>query len=54
MNIEAIITGEKNYAIVNGKIIKVGDRIGGYKVESISKHKIIFSKDKTKKEVHIY
>ncbi|MCX7770298.1 MAG: hypothetical protein N2202_04355 [Proteobacteria bacterium] len=54
INVEAIVTGHKNYAIVNGKIIRVGDKIGGYKVESIQKHKIIFSKNGNKKEVYIY
>lgn len=54
INIEAIVTGDKNYAIVNGKIVKRGDKIGDYQVISIQKHKIIFSKNGTKKELYIY
>lgn len=54
INVEAIVTGDKNYAIVNGKIIRVGDKIGRYKVDAIQKHKLIFNKDGIKKEVYIY
>lgn len=54
VNIEAIVTGDKNYAIINGKIIKAGDKIGDYKIETIQKHKVIFKKNGIKKEVYIY
>lgn len=54
LDIGAIVTGEKNYAIVNGKIIKAGDKIDGYKVVTIQKHKIIFDKNGIRKEVYIY
>lgn len=54
INVEAIVIGDKNYAIVNGKIIRVGDKIGRYKVDAIQKHKLIFNKEGIKKEVFIY
>lgn len=45
--IEGIIYDEDglSYAIVNGEIVKIGDRVGGYYVSKIKKDKITFIKD---------
>lgn len=54
INIEAIVTGDKKYALINGKIFKIGDMIGNSRIVDIQRHKVILLINKIKKEIYIF
>lgn len=43
----------RSYAIVNGRVVKVGDEISGYQVLKIEKNKVIFIRDGQPTEVEL-
>lgn len=53
--LEGIIYDEHglSYAIVNGEIIKIGDKVGDYQVLKVEKNKIIFLKEGEPVEVEL-
>lgn len=42
-----------SFAITNGKVVKIGDRIGDYQVLKIEKNKVIFVKDAELTEIEL-
>ena len=60
--LEGIVTGQegKNFAIVNGKVVKANDKIGSYIIEKIENDKVILIKGEErvilnlKKEEDVY
>lgn len=55
LSIEGIIYDEHgvSYAIVNGEVVKTGDKIGDYQVLKIEKDKIVFIKEGQPVEVEL-
>jgi MSHA biogenesis protein MshK len=45
LRLEAVLkSGERHVAIVNGKIVRAGDRIGGALIEEISSHAVRYTR----------
>ncbi len=55
MLIEGIIYDEHglSYAIVNGEVVNIGDKVGDYQVLKIGKNKIIFIKGGQTTEIQL-
>ncbi len=53
--IEGVIYGEHglSYAIVNGTVVKIGDKIGDYQVLKIEKKRIVFIKEGQPLEIEL-
>lgn len=55
LSLEGIIYDEHglSYAIVNGRVVKIGDGIGDYRVLKVEKNKVIFVKEGQAMEVEL-
>ncbi len=55
LSLEGIMAGKdgKNYAIINGRILKTADVIGKFTVENIGDNKIVLKKGKRKFELKL-
>lgn len=55
LSLEGIIYDKNglSYAIVNGEVVRIGDRIGDYQVLKIDENKVIFIKEGLPQEVQL-
>ena len=54
LTLEGIVVGDKeNLAIINGRMVKINDKVGQYFVSIISKNSVILIKDQEKFELKL-
>ena len=55
IKVDAIsVGGQKGYAIINGRMVGVGDEINGLVITAISRHSITVKDDGKKRDIPIY